>query len=156
MVDWTRFQGSIDTAGSGTSRAVTLGATVGAGNVVVGAVLCISGAYVTSVTDDKGNAYVLTAQGSQFGNNSVQGFRSLHLVTNAPQTLTIHYQTSAVVWIVIDEFSPPTGTIDISLDGAQLLPITAAATTQNYIIRNNDVLQYAVCFSNGVSTTGAG
>lgn len=158
MVDWTRVQGTSTTVGSGTSNSLSFAGAVGNGNVVRGGVLLATGSAVTSVTDDKNNAYRVTSQGDDGNQLYAALFRSLHLVTNAPTTITVNCSpTSATFWIVLDEFAPPTGTTDISLDGfGRILQTNTALATNNFGTWRSDALIYSVCFSNGTATTGAG
>src|SRR4051812_46659347 len=82
---WAKVASTLDTAGSGTSRTVTLSAAVTSGNILVGGLLLNSDAALNSVTDNQGNAYriVNSAHQPPGGALSAQGFRSVNPITNA-------------------------------------------------------------------------
>lgn len=155
MADWTHVQGTNTTAGSGTSNSLSF--AVGNGNVVRGGVLLSHGSQVTKVTDDRNNVYRVTTDGDDGSGLYAALFRSVGLITNAPTTISVTCApSSATFWIALDEFSPPTGTTAICLDGSQQLLSSTAASTANFQTLNPDDLVYAISFSTGVSTTGAG
>jgi hypothetical protein len=157
MTDWTRVQGTNTATGSGTTNSLAFGAAVTSGNIVRGGVLLTHGSFITNVTDDKGNVYRVTVSGDDNTTLYAALFRSLHLVTNGPTTITVTVSpSSATFWIVIDEFAPPTGTTDISLDGGQVELGTLGTLSAPFRITKPDTLVYSISFSSGTSTTGAG
>src|SRR5258706_2613100 len=167
MTDWTRIQGTQTSAGSGTTNSLSFGAAVSVGTVVVGALFLATGAAgyigVTTITDEKSNPYRLIVLDGGFTGGAAAGtlvmFRSLHPVTagNQPTTITANSTVSTTVfWMLQEEFQTPTGATDISLSGYQYMVDDAGATIENFQTLDNDTLVWAVSFSTGVSTTGAG
>jgi hypothetical protein len=163
MSDWTRVQGAQSTTASGTTtNSKSLGAVITSGNVLVGTMLLTSGSGLISIKDDKNNNY-LPVPYADDGNNIVYGFYpdpdvGNGLLTNGPQTITVITTNSpAFFWLNMAEFSPPTGTIAISLDGSQTVASNfAGATLPNFQTLNNDVLLFSAMYTTGVATTGAG
>jgi hypothetical protein len=106
--------------GGATTVNVGLTSPVGSGHNLVGAVLLDTGATITGLTDDKGNAYTVfnTDDG---GALYIAAFRSNGFLTNAPQTLTFTVSPATTdQWFVVDEFVPPTGSTVLIVDGLSM------------------------------------
>src|SRR5262252_2344343 len=106
---WTHAQSAGEITGSGTSANVSFGVAVGSGDVVCGLFITASGSGGTpsSVTDDKSNSYTIVdsiiAGPSGLSSWSFWGGP----FTNGPTTITVTMSvTQALLWILIDEFSP--------------------------------------------------
>lgn len=163
MADWLRVQGTNTESGTGLTNSLSFGAAVTSGNIVVGGLLLQNNSNnalpvgVVSVTDDMGNAYRVVNDGCDAVVLCAASFRSLHKITNGPTTITVTVAASAsVFWMAIEEFSPPTGTTDISLSGQQYLVNDPGLALANFQVLDNDCLVWGIAFSTGVSTTGAG
>jgi hypothetical protein len=157
MTTWSRVQGTLNTTGGATSTTVTLTSTVTSGNIVVGAIL-LDAVAVTSITDDKGNAYqLINYDGVYFGSFlTITGFSSVGPITNGAKILTITYPSSAVSWTIFEEFSAGSPLTAISVDGTQLLIDSAATSTPNFqTLQSNDLL-WSASFCTAAVTAGAG
>ena len=93
-------------ATSSTTVAVTLGATVGVGNMLAVSLGTVSNT-LSSVTDDKSNVYTVVFNGST---STASGFTFATAyclnITNAPQTITATWSGStSFSTILVDEFS---------------------------------------------------
>lgn len=158
---WAHTQSAASTAASGTgaatSVAVTLGATVSSGGMVVGAVLFDGGApsFLTGVADDKGNVYTTIDSVNDPNIDRMISFYCLN-ITNAPQTITATFDASDIGRrIVVSEYSgiATTGALDghnatfngSGTSGADTL-IAGSFTTSG----NGDLI-WAVGIANGLS-----
>jgi hypothetical protein len=161
--DWTRVQGT--SAFSTAVHTISFGSAVTSGDIVVGGMVMDSGIYLVSVTDDKSNKYDITAADDN-GGFAVAGYKSHSLLTNGPTTITITLSATPVTYFFkgIEEFTPPTGTSNISLDGTtcfvsltsnstQGLNGTSSSQFQNI---NTDVLIWSLVITSGAFTHGAG
>jgi hypothetical protein len=163
MADWTRIQGN--DAQSTAVGTVSFGAPVASGNIVVGGIVVNTGIYVTSVTDDKSNIYDIVAAGDDEAVNSVAGFKSRGLITNGPTTITVNISgvPSTFFFKAVEEWAPPTGTTNISLDGTTwfVMPSTgiqglAGTATSPFQTIQNDVLLFGYVVDQGTITAGTG
>lgn len=162
---WTRIQGVWAHTGSGTTASATLGAPVGVNNTVV-VWIWIESAWqgpITSVTDDKGNAYQLCTSGGD--GNALYGAifipKATGLLTNRPSTFTVNTGPSeTLINIAVEEFRPPNGTSRISMDGGNstIRGDLTSQTSGTFITRNiNDLIWSAnVTTTPALLTIGAG
>jgi hypothetical protein len=155
---WTKVQSKSQTTGGATSQAVSFTSAIGNGNIVLGAVMFDTNAFPINITDDKGNAYTVVNNGRTPAGavNTVAGFRSIAPITNGAKTLTFTYQTTGLVWIVMDEFNPGVALTGISLDGSQLLINSALQTTPVFQNLQVNTLQYCAVFGTATVTPGSG
>lgn len=107
-MSWSRVQGNNnDNSATATTLAVSLGAAVSSGSLVI---ITITWGAVTSptptVTDDKSNSYHLVPA-SQYSSNFNQGVAVYYLgnVTNGPTTFTATLHSSNQNGIIVEEFS---------------------------------------------------
>lgn len=165
MTDWTHVQSKQTTTASGTStNTISFTSPVGVGNVPIGTIMVSSGNPIISIVDDKGNKYLLVGMADDGVSNIPYGFYpdpdvngGLIPGPTGPTTLTITtVGNTATFWANIAEFTPPTGTTAICLDGSQYLDGTALAALPNFATLNNDTLIFAASYSSVASTTGAG
>lgn len=163
MADWAHVQSKQTTTASGTAvNTIAFTNPVGNGNVPLGTIMVASGSPIVSITDDKNNKYVLTGSADDGNSNIPYGFYpdpdiNGGLITNGPTTLTVTTTgNTATFWANIAEFTPPTGTAAICLDGSQYLDGTGLAALPNFATLNNDTLIFAASYSSVASTTGAG
>jgi len=79
-------------------------------------------------------------------------------VTNAPTTLIYTHSagTPTNFWKVQDEFSPPTGTTSISLDGSSMVTNSTVQVFASFATALSDDLVYGVAHASGTATHGAG
>lgn len=117
MTDWTRVQGADDDT---TGLSVSFGVAVTSGSIVWGGIGLNTGNALLSVTDDKSNIYDITAGGDDEAILAVFGFKSRGLITNGPTTITIttSIAVASFCFKAIEEWTPPTGTTAISLNGS--------------------------------------
>jgi|SRR5882672_208293 len=154
MADWNRVQGATTTTPVG--GALSFASPVGNGGIVVGAVLLDHAVTITSITDDQGNGYTVVVSHDD-GTLDIYGFRSTGLIANAPVTVTVHTSgASGNFWIVMDEFSPPTGVTSISGDGSSVTFGSLGTTFTSFDTSLPDDLVWACALSSGTSTHGAG
>src|SRR5215813_6480912 len=158
MADWAYVQGNNTGTGSGTSNSLSLGIAVTSGDIVVGAVLLQGNVGITKVTDDQNNAYDIINTGwdgaGGASNLTVGSFVSLHPITNNPSTVTINLTaTSGIFWILLDEFTPPTGTTDICFNGATYMVNDTGATFPAFNTLDNDELIWCVSFATTTTTS---
>src|SRR5258706_11881923 len=158
MADWNRVQGIATITGGVTSWNRAFAAPVGVGGNpagIIGAVLLDTGKTLLSVTDDKGNSYDIFDSHDD-GILYTVAFKSSGLITNGPQTLTfIPSAATADQWSVQDEFSPPTGAINISVDGSSNQFNSNGVNFLPFATALPGDLVYAVSMSSGISTHGA-
>ena len=89
--------------GSGTTIGLTLGATVGAANLIAGQIAFLSG-NLLSIVDDKANSYVPVDTVSGNGLTIVSFY--LANITNGPKTITATFSASQVFSsLIVDEYS---------------------------------------------------
>jgi len=160
MADWTRIQGVADATGGVTSKNVSFAGAITGGNIIVGGVLLSTGLTLTSVTDDKSNAYTVF-QSNDDATLYSTGYRSNAIITNAPTTLTFTASASAgTFWTIQDEFSPPTGaTGALTVDGSSSAANVAGGTDvafPNFTTAKTDDLEYATAMVSGTATVGTG
>jgi hypothetical protein len=163
---WTNTQTTQETSGSGTSAQVSFASAVTSGNIVCVFAFCNNVSVtntITSVVDDKGNTYSYV---NDVGVTGVSGtwntaiFWSGARLTNGPITITVNNSVSqGNLWINIDEFTPPAGTIGTDTSGGTgsdpSTPTTA--TTSAFTTTKAGDLIYAATFNASAATTaGAG
>lgn len=163
MADWIHVQNKQTTTNSGGStNTITLSSAVTSGNVLIGTIMISAGFPIVSIVDDKSNNYLTTGSADDTNSLTTYGFYpdpdvGGGLLTNGPSTLTVTtVGNTTVFWANIAEFSPPTGTVAICLDGSQYLNSESAGTLPNFATLNNDALVFAVRYSTGVSFVGSG
>jgi hypothetical protein len=148
---------------AGLTQAVTLGATVGVGNLVCGVLSYYTpSGPLSSVIDDKGNNYTIVDNIAGTGMSSFT-LSTFYLanITNAPQTITATFtNTLFYVMILADEYS---GVAAVPLDGHAINQqpsfgnATADAVTSGSITPTvSGDLIYGGVTDGGVSTIVAG
>ncbi len=154
MTDWTQIQGVVNTAGGVTTVNESFASTIANGNIVVGAVLLDAAFTLTSVTDDKSNAYTVFDSHDD-GSLYTVAFRSNGFLTNGPKILTYNFSgATGNQWMVQDEFQPPTGATAVSVDGSSQTSNSAGTSFASFSTSLSDDLVYAVAMSSGTSTHG--
>ncbi len=154
MTDWTFIQGVVNTAGGVTTVNESFASIIVSGDIVLGAVLLDAGFTLTSVTDDKSNAYTVFDPHDD-GTLYTVAFRSNGFLTNGPKILTFNFSgASGNQWMVQDEFQPFTGATAISVDGSSQTFNSAGTSFASFNTSLPDDLVYAVAMSSGTSTHG--
>jgi hypothetical protein len=156
----TFVQGNNHNANTASSCAVTLGATVGSGNLVVFAVGAQSGSTAT-VADDKGNTYTAAPSPNPVTGNSYEVFMFyLGNITNGPITMTATLGASRTfVQCFAEEYSGmATSPFDVSTAQFQATPGTTAdaVTSGNATTTVNGDLIWAITASTNTSTFSVG
>lgn len=155
MADWNRVQGTKTT--SPVANSLAFSASVGVGNVVVAAILLSTGFTLAegTITDDQGNPYKIVSSFDD-GILNIYGIRSVGIITNGAKTLTFPPSGSpGTFWIVIEEFSPPTGTVTIASDGATITSNSAGLAFAAFNTTKPDDLVWAASLSSGQSVHGS-
>lgn len=132
---------SVQSAHNGTNSAVsslaaTFGAGVGSGNLVRGFVAWNTSntANLTSVSDDKGNAYSIVDKIADATDGTCMGSFYLGGITNSPTVITANLNTTSAMTIVASEES---GLSTLALDGHSGQSQTNPGTGTNAISSGN-------------------
>lgn len=151
------------TAGAFGTTAAAFASTVGNGNFVVGhATWDTSAGSISSVDDDKSNAYTLGLRTDIAGDG--QGHQLFYLwnITNAPKTITVHFSgTGGFQYVEIVEYSGiQTGSDpkDVQEGQAQTAPGTGAdgaksSTSGTATTADNDLVAGALMADQGAAAT---
>jgi hypothetical protein len=128
---FTHVQGGASfTLDTGVSTiAVTLGATVGVGNLICGYFEGSLGntISISSITDDKSNNYTIVD--TQLDGNGILKAASFYLanITNSPITITVTLSSGSNFFnLIVDEFAGATSGLDVHSINSQLNPATTA------------------------------
>lgn len=158
MADWSQVQAKNSQSPAGNTLILTFTSVVSSGSIVVGGVLLNTGFVLSTVTDDKLNAYTVFDSHDD-GSLYVAGFHSNSTITNGPATLTYTATgtgTTANFWVAQNEFTPPTGSTGvITVDGSSTTSASGGTSFTNFSTSDSDDLVYAVSFSSGSSTHGS-
>jgi hypothetical protein len=160
----THIQGNF-TDGSGTTCAVTLPAAVKIGDTVVGAVDYSAGTVsISSILDDKSNAYTPVINTAPDGATATQSAFFLSNIVNGPKTITVTFATSTSycgMWI--DEYANVAGLDTTVPSGGGAAQFLASASGANALtsgnattFTNGDLIWGAVCGSTAGPTIGIG
>lgn len=127
-------------AGPAASIGVTLGAAVGSGNLVVG--WCSWGSatltVLTSVTDDKGNTYTISAKQADAANTQSVGFFFLGNITNGPTVFTANFSPNQnFLQIGVDEYSGVLAAADPSDSHAISAAVQTGSVAADFLSSGN-------------------
>lgn len=124
---FTHVQGNVSYEGTGnvTTYTLTLGAAVGNGNAVVGAVCWWTGTPTVTVADNAANTYTVRTDVSGSTNPAFAMFYQTN-ITNAPTTITVTFSSAvSYVDLLADEYSGIT-TFDAATSNTQINPASGA------------------------------